>query len=93
LPSVAADGQYHTYEIEFAATRHYTGIITQLRLDPGFIGKNLRYDLESTTELTPVDWQPVPGVTNILGDGSPKTFINPPSSAPAKFFRLKLRLE
>ena len=141
---VTADGQFHTYELDLAATGTWTGLITQLRFDPafngepgdymdikaissnpfagnehiaptlniartngdivvsfptitattaGFIGENLRYDLESTTALTPVNWQPVAGVTNILGDGIPKTFTNPPSSAPAKFFRLKLRLE
>lgn len=59
----------------------------------GFIGENLRYDLESTTDLATVNWQPVAGATNVLGDGSPKTFINPPSTAPVKFFRLKVRLE
>lgn len=141
---VLAEGQYHTYELDFAATGNYSGLNTQLRFAPafngepgdymdvkaissnpfagnehiaptlniartngdivvsfptitaataGFIGENLRYDLESTAELTPVNWHPVPGVTNILGDGSPKTFTNPPSSAPTKFFRLKVRLE
>ena len=141
---VVADGQYHTYELDLAATGNYSGLITQLRFDPafngepgdnmdikaissnpfagneliaptlniartngdivvsfptitattaGFIGENLRYDLESTTELTPANWQPVAGITNVLGDGIPKTFTNPPSSALAKFFRLKLRLE
>ena len=59
----------------------------------GFIGENLRYDLESTTALTSVNRQPVAGATNVLGDGSTKTFINPPASDPAKFFRLKVRLE
>ncbi len=141
---VTADGQYHTYELDLAATGTWSGLITQLRFDPafngepgdymdikaissnpfagnehiaptlniartngdivvsfptitaataGFIGENLRYDLESTTELTPANWQPVAGIINVLGDGSQKTFTNPPSSAPAKFFRLKLRLE
>ena len=141
---VLADGQYHTYELDLAATGNYSGLITQLRFDPafngepgdfvdvkaissnpfagneliaptlniartngdvvvsfptisaataGFIGKNLRYDLESSTDLAPGNWQLVAGATNVLGDGSTKTFIYPLSSAPTKFFRLKVRLE
>ena len=141
---VLADGQYHTCELDLAATGMWSGLITQLRFVPafngepgdyvdvkaissnpfagneliaptlniartngdivvsfptitattaGFIGETLRCDLESATDLATVNWQPVAGATNVLGDGSPKTFTNPPSTDLAKFFRLKVRLE
>ncbi len=141
---VLADGQYHTYELDLAATGTWSGLITQLRFDPafngepgdyvdvkaissnpfagnelvaptlniarangdvvvsfptisaataGFIGKSLRYDLQSRTNLAPGNWQPVAGATNLLGDGSTRTFNYPLSSGPTKFFRLKVRLE
>ena len=140
---VLADGQYHTYELDLAATGTWSGLITQLRFDPafngepgdyvdvkaissnpfagnelvaptlniarangdvvvsfptisaataGFIGKSLRYDLQSRTNLAPGNWQLVAGATNVLGDGNTKTFIHSPSSA-AEFFRLGVRLE
>jgi hypothetical protein len=141
---VTADGQYHTYELDLAATGQWSGLITQMRFDPafngepgdymdikaissnpfagneqiaptldiartngdivvsfptitaataGFISKNLRYDLQSSADLAPGNWQPVAGATNLLGDGSTRTFNYPLSSGPTKFFRLKVRLE
>lgn len=58
----------------------------------GFIGKNLRYDLESTTVLTPVNWQPVAGVTNVLGEGSPKYSPTRPPDRASEVLSLKKRL-
>lgn len=138
---VVADGQYHTYELDPAATGWWSGLITQLRFDPvpngetndfvdvrsisshpfagnefvvpsqsitqtsgnvvvsfptvsaataGFLHKNLRYGLESKIDLAESDWQGVMGATNVLGDGSLKTFMQTPSSEPRKFFRLKV---
>ena len=36
---VLADGQFHTYELNLAASNNYSGLITQLRLDPAFNGE------------------------------------------------------
>lgn len=58
----------------------------------GFQGKSLRYDLQSRTNLAPGDWRLVPGATNVMGDGTTKTFFYTPSSA-REFFRSEVRLE
>lgn len=36
---VLADGQFHTYELNLAASTNYTGLITQLRFDPAGNGE------------------------------------------------------
>ncbi|MCU0783733.1 MAG: hypothetical protein MUF81_06735 [Verrucomicrobia bacterium] len=36
---VLADGQFHTYELNLAASNNYSGVITQLRFDPAFNGE------------------------------------------------------
>ena len=36
---VVADGQFHTYAINLAASKNYTGLITQFRFDPAYNGQ------------------------------------------------------
>jgi hypothetical protein len=35
---VLADGQFHTYPVNLAASNNYSGLVTQLRFDPAFNG-------------------------------------------------------
>jgi hypothetical protein len=36
---VVADGQFHTYAVNLAASKNYTGLITQFRFDPAYNGQ------------------------------------------------------
>lgn len=58
----------------------------------GHEGKQFRYDLESRTNLQSGAWQPVPGLTNIAGDGTTKTLTNPPDKTAA-FYRIRLKVQ
>ncbi len=37
---VVADGRFHTYPVNLAASRNYTGLITQFRFDPAYNGQS-----------------------------------------------------
>jgi len=50
------------------------------------------YDLQDCSDLTPGPWQPVPGYTNLVGDGSPVWHTNT-AGHPVRSYRVKTWLE
>jgi len=58
----------------------------------GYKGVDRYYDLQDCSDLTPGPWQPVPGYTNVVGDGSPVLHTNT-AGDPVRSYRVKAWLE
>jgi hypothetical protein len=67
-------------------------VIIQMPSVQGTDGKTRYYDIELRTNLMFGSWQPVPGYTNVLGNGSIILYTNGIQD-PAKFYRVKARLQ
>ena len=57
-----------------------------------YSGKTRYYDLESATDLLVGGWQPIPGYTGLLGNGSVIVYTNAPQNG-VMFYRARTRLQ
>ena len=64
---VLTDGQFHTYELNLAASRFYGGLITQLRFDPA-----IRGDASDYVDLATISSSPTAGLAmqNLISNGN-----------------------
>jgi len=58
---------------------------------PGYTGRTRHYAVETTADLAPGPWIPLPGAEDVIGDDQPVTVVLPPGSSRT-FCRLKVSL-
>lgn len=107
IPSADPDGDGASNLAEFLAGTDPTQPASRLRLrlengvlridtvaaaGPGYEGRIRRYVLETTTDLIHGPWEPVPEISGLIGDGTPR-FYQPPATGQPAFYRLRVSLE